>query len=224
MLWQKHLRGSFWGMLSQIISRLVQNSYDFEGMGIVLCLVVERRSGTRKVLQKKTCSAHLLLGAGTVHAVGQIYNCNCFSIKLDHFLHLVPSSPWKHTYGFCLFKCKQTFTTYNSPCLYKLFGLTQLFHKVIHTTLLDEIYFLLQFVSLITIHSIEWSFGSLRNNAETNASVIARMLSCLLRPNNLFLWICFCRLRERGIQANSPSRLLPRCTVLDAKATWSSRG
>lgn len=41
------------GMLSQIISSLVKNLYDFEGMGIILCLAVERRSGTRKVLQKK---------------------------------------------------------------------------------------------------------------------------------------------------------------------------
>lgn len=40
-------------MLNQIILRLVQNSYDFERMWIILCLAVERRSGTREVLQRK---------------------------------------------------------------------------------------------------------------------------------------------------------------------------
>ena len=41
------------GMLSHIISGIVQNSYYFEVMGIVLCLALGRRSVTRKVLQKK---------------------------------------------------------------------------------------------------------------------------------------------------------------------------
>lgn len=66
----------------------------------MLCQAVERRSGTRKVLQKNEHLGRSIPGSSVVHAMGRVGNSDCFLIKLHQFHHLVDSSLWKHTYNF----------------------------------------------------------------------------------------------------------------------------
>lgn len=67
------------------------------GLARLLYLVVQRRSGTRKLLRKMNFYGDLSLGAETVHVMGQMYNFNCFSIKLDQSCHLIDSTQWNNT-------------------------------------------------------------------------------------------------------------------------------